>query len=117
DPSKVPKPEGYDQLVQDIADVVKNQQEIRRQWIEWQNEEAQLTEERKQAYLQAMKEMQGSIDKAKADAEALNDKTAKLDEQITKTFSELNTNIQNMHEQLQKEADRMNQDLQDTKGT
>lgn len=117
DPSKVPKPEGYDQLVQDVADAVKNQQEIRRQWIEWKKEEAQLTEERKQVYLQAMKEMQGSIDKAKADAEALNDKTAKLDEQITKTFSELNTNIQNMHEQLQKEADRMNQDLQDTKGT
>ncbi|WP_260241188.1 hypothetical protein [Limosilactobacillus reuteri] len=117
DPSKVPKPEGYDQLVQDVADAVKNQQEISQQWVEWQNEEAQLTEERKQAYLQAMKEMQGSIDKAKADAEALNDKTAKLDEQITKTFSELNTNIQNMHEQLQKEADRMNQDLQDTKGT
>lgn len=117
DPSKVPKPEGYDQLVQDIADVVKNQQEISQQWVEWQNEEAQLTEERKQAYLKAMKKMQESIDKAKADAEALNDKTAKLDEQITKTFSELNTNIQNMHEQLQKEADRMNQDLQDTKGT
>lgn len=117
DPSKVPKPEGYDQLVQDVADAVKNQQEISQQWVEWQNEEAQLTEERKQAYLKAMKKMQESIDKAKADAEALNDKTAKLDEQITKTFSELNTNIQNMHEQLQKEADRMNQDLQDTKGT
>ncbi|WP_225417049.1 hypothetical protein [Limosilactobacillus reuteri] len=117
DPSKVPKPEGYDQLVQDVADAVKNQQEISQQWVEWQNEEAQLTEERKQAYLKAMKKMQESIDKAKADAEALGDKTAKLDEQITKTFSELNTNIQNMHEQLQKEADRMNKDLQDTKGT
>ena len=117
DPSKVPKPEGYDQLVQDIADVVKNQQEISQQWIEWQNEEAQLTEERKQAYLQAMKEMQEAIDKAKADAAALDDKTTKLDEQITKTFSDLDTSIQNMHEQLQKEADRMNQELQDTKGT
>ncbi|WP_225418047.1 phage specificity protein [Limosilactobacillus reuteri] len=117
DPSKAPKPEGYDQLVQDVADAVKNQQEISQQWIEWQNEEAQLTEERKQAYLQAMKEMQEAIDKAKADAAALDDKTSKLDEQITKTFSELDTNIQNMHEQLQKEADRMNQDLQDTKGT
>lgn len=117
DPSKAPKPEGYDQLVQDVADAVKNQQEISQQWIEWQNEEAQLTEERKQAYLQAMKEMQEAIDKAKADAAALDDKTSKLDEQITKTFSELDTNIQNMHEQLQKEADRMNKDLQDTKGT
>ncbi len=117
DPSKAPKPEGYDQLVQDVADAVKNQQEISQQWIEWQNEEAQLTEERKQAYLQAMKEMQEAIDKAKADAAALDDKTAKLDEQITKTFSDLDTNIQNMHEQLQKEADRMNKDLQDTKGS
>lgn len=117
DPSKVPNPEGYDKLVQDVADAVKNQQEISQQWIEWQNEEAQLTEERKQAYLQAMKEMQEAIDKAKADAAALDDKTSKLDEQITKTFSELDTNIQNMHEQLQKEADRMNKDLQDTKGT
>ena len=117
DPSKAPKPEGYDQLVQDVADAVKNQQEISQQWIEWQNEEAQLTEERKQAYLQAMKEMQEAIDKAKADAAALDDKTSKLDEQITKTFSELDTNIQNMHEQLQREADRMNKDLQDTKGT
>lgn len=117
DPSKAPKPEGYDQLVQDVADAVKNQQEISQQWIEWQNEEAQLTEERKQAYLQAMKEMQEAIDKAKADAAALDDKTAKLDEQITKTFSDLDTSIQNMHEQLQKEADRMNKDLQDTKGT
>lgn len=117
DPSKAPKPEGYDQLVQDVADAVKNQQEISQQWIEWQNEEAQLTEERKQAYLQAMKEMQEAVDKAKADAAALDDKTAKLDEQITKTFSDLDTNIQNMHEQLQKEADRMNKDLQDTKGT
>ncbi|WP_225361101.1 phage specificity protein [Limosilactobacillus reuteri] len=116
DPSKAPKPEGYDQLVQDVADAVKNQQEISQQWIEWQNEEAQLTEERKQAYLQAMKEMQEAIDKAKADAAALDDKTAKLDEQITKTFSDLDTSIQNMHEQLQKEADRMNKDLQDTKG-
>lgn len=115
DPSKAPKPEGYDQLVQDVADAVKNQQEISQQWIEWQNEEAQLTEERKQAYLQAMKEMQESIDKAKADAAALDDKTAKLDEQITKTFSDLDTNIQNMHEQLQKEADRMNQELINTK--
>lgn len=115
DPSKAPKPEGYDQLVQDVADAVKNQQEISQQWIEWQNEEAQLTEERKQAYLQAMKEMQESIDKAKADAAALDDKTAKLDEQITKTFSDLDTNIQNMHEQLQKEADRMNKELIDTK--
>lgn len=111
DPSKAPKPEGYDQLVQDVADAVKNQQEISQQWIEWQNEEAQLTEERKQAYLQAMKEMQEAIDKAKADAAALDNKTAKLDEQITKTFSDLDTNIQNMHEQLQKEADRMNQEL------
>ena len=117
DPSKAPKPEGYDQLVQDVADAVKNQQEISQQWIEWQNEETQLTEERKQAYLQAMKEMQEAIDKAKADAAALNDKTTKLDEQITKTFSDLDTSIQNMHEQLQKEADRMNKDLQDTKGT
>jgi hypothetical protein len=115
DPSKAPKPEGYDQLVQDVADAVKNQQEISQQWIEWQNEEAQLTEERKQAYLQAMKEMQEAIDKAKADAAALDDKTAKLDEQITKTFSDLDTSIQNMHEQLQKEADRMNQDLINTK--
>lgn len=115
DPNKVPKPEGYDQLVQDVADAVKNQQEISQQWIEWQNEEAQLTEERKQAYLQAMKEMQEAIDKAKADAAALGDKTAKLDEQITKTFSDLDTSIQNMHEQLQKEADRMNQELIDTK--
>ncbi len=115
DPSKAPKPEGYDQLVQDVADAVKNQQEISQQWIEWQNEEAQLTEERKQAYLQAMKEMQGAIDKAKADAAALDDKTTKLDEQITKTFSDLDTSIQNMHEQLQKEADRMNQELIDTK--
>lgn len=117
DPSKAPKPEGYDQLVQDVADAVKNQQEISQQWIEWQNEEAQLTEERKQAYLQAMKEMQEAIHKAKADAAALDDKTAKLDEQITKTFSDLDTSIQNMHEQLQKEADRMNKDLQDTKGS
>ncbi|MCH5379009.1 hypothetical protein [Limosilactobacillus reuteri] len=116
DPSKAPKPEGYDQLVQDVADAVKNQQEISQQWVKWQNEEAQLTEERKQAYLQAMKEMQEAIDKAKADAAALDDKTAKLDEQITKTFSDLDASIQNMHEQLQKEADRMNKDLQDTKG-
>lgn len=115
DPSKAPKPEGYDQLVQDVADAVKNQQEISQQWIEWQNEEAQLTEGRKQAYLQAMKEMQEAIDKAKADAAALDDKTTKLDEQITKTFSDLDTSIQNMHEQLQKEADRMNQELIDTK--
>ncbi|WP_191995042.1 carbohydrate binding domain-containing protein [Limosilactobacillus reuteri] len=115
DPSKVPKPEGYDKLVQDVAGAVKNQQEISQQWIEWKKEEAQLTEERKQAYLQAMKEMQEAIDKAKADAAALDDKTAKLDEQITKTFSELDTNIQNMHEQLQKEADRMNQELINTK--
>lgn len=115
DPSKAPKPEGYDQLVQDVADAVKNQQEISQQWIEWQNEETQLTEERKQAYLQAMKEMQEAIDKAKADAAALDDKTTKLDEQITKTFSDLDTSIQNMHEQLQKEADRMNQELIDTK--
>ncbi|MCC4389123.1 phage specificity protein [Limosilactobacillus reuteri] len=115
DPSKAPKPEGYDQLVEDVADAVKNQQEISQQWIEWQKEDAQLTEERKQAYLQAMKEMQESIDKAKADAAALDDKTAKLDEQITKTFSDLDTSIQNMHEQLQKEADRMNQDLINTK--
>lgn len=115
DPSKAPKPEGYDQLVQDVADAVKNQQEISQQWIEWKNEEAQLTEERKQAYLQAMKEMKEAIDKAKADAAALDDKTAKLDEQITKTFSDLDTSIQNMHEQLQKEADRMNQDLINTK--
>ncbi|WP_239879270.1 phage specificity protein [Limosilactobacillus reuteri] len=115
DLSKAPKPEGYDQLVQDVADAVKNQQEISQQWIEWQNEEAQLTEERKQAYLQAMKEMQEAIDKAKADAAALDDKTTKLDEQITKTFSDLDTSIQNMHEQLQKEADRMNQELIDTK--
>lgn len=117
DPSKAPKPEGYDKLIEDVADAVKNQQEISQQWIEWQNEEAQLTEERKQAYLQAMKEMQEAIDKAKADAAALDDKTAKLDEQITKTFSDLDTSIQNMHEQLQKEADRMNKDLQDTKGS
>ena len=115
DPSKAPKPEGYDQLVQDVADAVKNQQEISQQWIEWQNQEAQLTEERKQAYLQAMKEMQEAIDKAKADAAALDDKTTKLDEQITKTFSDLDTSIQNMHEQLQKEADRMDQELIDTK--
>lgn len=115
DLSKAPKPEGYDQLVQDVADAVKNQQEISQQWIEWQNEEAQLTEERKQAYLQAMKEMQEAIDKAKADAAALDDKTTKLDEQITKTFSDLDTSIQNMHEQLQKEADRMDQELIDTK--
>lgn len=117
DPSKVPNPEGYDKLVQDVADAVKNQQETNQQWIEWKKEEAQLTEERKQAYLQAMKEMQEAIDKAKADAAALGDKTAKLDEQITKTFNDLDTSIQNMHEQLQKEADRMNKDLQDTKGT
>lgn len=117
DPSKAPKPEGYDKLIEDVADAVKKQQEISQQWIEWQNEEAQLTEERKQAYLQAMKEMQEAIDKAKADAAALDDKTAKLDEQITKTFSDLDTSIQNMHEQLQKEADRMNKDLQDTKGS
>ena len=114
DLSKAPKPEGYDQLVQDVADAVKNQQEISQQWIEWQNEEAQLTEERKQAYLQAMKEMQEAIDKAKADAAALDDKTTKLDEQITKTFSDLDTSIQNMHEQLQKEADRMDHELIDT---
>ena len=126
DPSKAPKPEGYDQLVQDVADAVKNQQEINQQWTEWQKEDAQLTEERKQAYLQAMKEMQESVDKAKADAAALdkklqegvdtlNNKTSKLDEEITKTFSDLDTSIQNMHEQLQREADSMNQELINTK--
>ena len=126
DPSKAPKPEGYDQLVEDVADAVKNQQEINQQWTEWQKEDAQLTEERKQAYLQAMKEMQESVDKAKADAAALdkklqegvdtlNNKTSKLDEEITKTFSDLDTSIQNMHEQLQREADSMNQELINTK--
>lgn len=116
DPDKAPKPEGYDQLVKEVADVIKGQQDLNEQWDKWQENDVKLTEERKQEYLQNIKSLQDSIDKAKEDASALTDKTNALSNQLTQTFSELDTSIQNMHDQLQKEAESISNDLNKTKG-
>lgn len=116
DPDKAPKPEGYDKLVKEVADAIKGQQDLNEKWDKWQKDDATLTEERKQEYLQNIKSLQDSIDKAKEDASALTDKTNALSDQLTQTFSELDTSIQNMHDQLQKETESISNDLNKTKG-
>ena len=116
DPDKAPKPEGYDKLVEEVADAIKGQQDLNEKWDKWQKDDAKLTEERKQEYLQNIKSLQDSIDKAKEDASALTDKTNALSDQLTQTFSELDTSIQNMHDQLQKETESISNDLNKTKG-
>ena len=116
DPDKAPKPEGYDKLVKEVADAIKGQQDLNEKWDKWQKDDAKLTEERKQEYLQNIKSLQDSIDKAKEDASALTDKTNALSDQLTQTFSELDTSIQNMHDQLQKETESISNDLNKTKG-
>lgn len=116
DPDKAPKPEGYDKLVKEVADAIKGQQDLNEKWDKWQKDDVKLTEERKQEYLQNIKSLQDSIDKAKEDASALTDKTNALSDQLTQTFSELDTSIQNMHDQLQKETESISNDLNKTKG-
>jgi len=115
DPTKAPKPEGYDQLVQDVADTVNNIQQINQAWVEWQKADQAIQEERKQDYLKALKEMNEAVEKAKSDAAALKDRTDKLDEEITKTFSELDTSVRNMHERLNAENERLSRSIEDTK--
>ncbi|MCC4466842.1 phage head spike fiber domain-containing protein [Limosilactobacillus reuteri] len=115
DPSKAPKPEGYDQLVQDVADTVSNIQQINQEWVQWQADDQAIEAEKKESYQKAMKEMQEAIDKAKADAEALSQKTSELDDQITKTFSDLDTNIDNLHKQLEDDNERLTNSLETTK--
>ena len=119
------KPEGYDNLVNNIADAIQKQQQISSTITDMQ-QTAQLSdaemahmkqvqEELHQEYLKAVKELNKAIEKAKADATALDKKTNDMQDKIDETFADVNKEVSDVHKQLDAEAKGLHKDLDETK--
>lgn len=119
------KPDGYDELVDNVADAIQKQQQMT-DTITNMQQSAQLSdaemehmkqvqEELHQEYLKAIKELNEAVDKAKADAAALEKKTNDMQDKIDETFADVNKEVSDVHKQLEAEAKGLHKDLDETK--
>lgn len=119
------KPEGYDKLVDNVADAIKKQQQMT-DTITNMQQSAQLSdaemehmkqvqEELHQEYLKAIKELNEAVDKAKADAADLDKKTSDLQDKLDETFANVDKEVSDVHKQLDSESAGLRKDLNDTK--
>ena len=119
------KPDGYDELVDNVADAIQKQQQMT-DTITNMQQSAQLSdaemehmkqvqEELRQEYLKAIKELNEAVEKAKADAAALDKKTNDMQDKIDETFADVNKEVSDVHKQLDAEAKGLHKDLDETK--
>lgn len=119
------KPEGYDNLVNNVADAIQKQQQISSTITNMQ-QSAQLSdaemehmkqvqEELHQEYLKAVEELNKAVEKAKADAAALDKKTNDMQDKIDETFADVNKEVSDVHKQLDAETKGLHKDLDETK--
>ena len=119
------KPDGYDELVDNVADAIKKQQEMT-DTITNMQQNAQLSdadmqhmkqvqEELHQEYLKALKELNEAVDKAKADAADLDKKTSDLQNKLDETFANVEKEVSDVHKQLDSESAGLHKELNDTK--
>ena len=119
------KPEGYDNLVNNVADAIQKQQQISstitnmQQTAQLSDAEMahmkQVQEELRQEYLKAIKKLNEAVEKAKADAAALDKKTNDMQDKIDETFADVNKEVSDVHKQLDAEAKGLHKDLDETK--
>ena len=119
------KPEGYDNLVNNVADAIQKQQQISstianmQQTAQLSDAEMahmkQVQEELRQEYLKAIKELNEAVEKAKADAAALDKKTNDMQDKIDETFADVNKEVSDVHKQLDAETKGLRKDLDETK--
>lgn len=119
------KPEGYDNLVNNVADAIQKQQQMSstitnmQQTAQLSDAEMahmkQVQEELRQEYLKAIKELNEAVEKAKADAAALDKKTNDMQDKIDETFADVNKEVSDVHKQLDAEAKGLHKDLDETK--
>lgn len=119
------KPEGYDKLVNNVADAIQKQQQMSstitnmQQTAQLSDAEMahmkQVQEELRQEYLKAIKELNEAVEKAKADAAALDKKTSDMQDKIDETFADVNKEVSDVHKQLDAEAKGLHKDLDETK--
>lgn len=119
------KPDGYDELVDNVADAIQKQQQMT-DTITNMQQSAQLSdaemqhmkqvqEELHQEYLKALKELNEAVDKAKADAADLDKKTSDLQDKLDETFANVEKEVSDVHKQLDSESAGLRKDLDDTK--
>lgn len=119
------KPDGYDNLVNNVADAIQKQQQMSstitnmQQTAQLSDAEMahmkQVQEELRQEYLKAVKELNEAVEKAKADAAALDKKTNDMQDKIDETFADVNKEVSDVHKQLDAEAKGLHKDLDETK--
>ena len=118
-------PDGYDELVDNVADAIQKQQQMT-DTITNMQQSAQLSdaemehmkqvqEELHQEYLKAIKELNEAVDKAKADAADLDKKTSDLQDKLDETFASVDKEVSDVHKQLDSESAGLRKDLDDTK--
>ena len=119
------KPDGYDELVDNVADAIQKQQQMT-DTITNMQQSAQLSdaemehmkqvqEELHQEYLKAVEGLNKAVEKAKADAAALDKKTNDMQGKIDETFADVNKEVSDVHKQLDAEAKGLHKDLDETK--
>lgn len=119
------KPDGYDGLVDNVADAIQKQQQMT-DTITNMQQSAQLSdaemehmkqvqEELRQEYLKAIKELNEAVEKAKDDAADLDKKTNDMQDKIDETFADVNKEVSDVHKQLDAEAKGLHKDLDETK--
>lgn len=119
------KPEGYDKLVDNVADAIQKQEQVAATITNMQQTSQlsdaemahmkQVQEELHQEYLKAVEELNKAVEKAKADAAALDKKTNDMQGKIDETFADVNKEVSDVHKQLDAESKGLHKDLDDTK--
>lgn len=119
------KPEGYDNLVNNVADAIQKQHQMASS-ITNMEQNAQLSdaemahmkqvqEELHQEYIKALKELNEAVEKAKADAADLAKKTDEMQDKIDETFANVDKEVSDVHKQLDAESKGLHKDLDETK--
>lgn len=133
------KPDGYDELVDNVADAIQKQQQMT-DTITNMQQSAQLSdaemqhmkqvqEEAHQDYIKALKEFNDAIAQANADAleldkktdelkknaDDLNKKTNDLQDKLNETFTNVANEVSAVHKQLDTESAGLHKELNDTK--
>lgn len=133
------KPDGYDELVDNVADAIQKQQQMT-DTITNMQQSAQLSdaemqhmkqvqEEAHQDYIKALKEFNDAIAQANADAleldkktdelkknaDDLNKKTNNLQDKLNETFTNVANEVSAVHKQLDTESAGLHKELNDTK--
>lgn len=119
------KPEGYDNLVNNVADAIQKQEQMATTITNMQQTSQQsdaemdhmkqVQEELHQEYLKAVEELNKAVEEAKADAAALDKKTNDMQGKIDETFADVNKEVSDVHKQLDAESTGLHKDLDDTK--